>query len=157
MAGRLFIMGLLAVAACAHDPAAFPSTPAPEPPGEPAAAQANLEVRLLESVPSPEKEGISSLWIYVSGEKAGATEAGLMSVEKTWRGFLAPGNYPMRFVRWRMSSDDTWARDPEEDGLAQRFIRIEEGMLTTLRIRYHDPKERPELRIQREPLAANHE
>ena len=126
-------------------PQAETSSPKPSP-------ASNLKVSLRQIVSRPEQETITSLWIFVSGKKAGETPPDLKSKTTHWEARLSPGNYPMRFELWRLMRDDTWSAEPQKKQPPPRFVLIKEGLRTHVQIKYYDDEKAPDFRIDREPI-----
>lgn len=152
---RLSLLALLLIAAACGGPkkAEFP-TPLPPPPPVTAAEikDPNFEVVVVEAVPNADEEGVSFTMIFVDGKEAGKTEVGPRSQEKRVRLKLPFGNLPVRLEHWFLPPVGEWTLLQEDLQPRERFVRIEEGTIARLTLRY-DPAGRPSLSLSREPAA----
>lgn len=114
----------------------------------------SIIVEVYEVVTSREKEAITCTWIYAGGRLAGKTTAALKSVKKRWEGRLEAGNHPLRFQRWRLVDDHTWMPDRGERQPRERFVRVQEGLQTLVRIKYYDGGRKHDIQIERTPINA---
>jgi hypothetical protein len=109
----------------------------------------NLEVIVIEAVPNVEDEGVSFTKVFVDGKESGKTAVGTRSQEKRVRLKLPAGNQPVRLEHWLLPPIGEWTPVPEEMQARERFVRIEEGVISRLTLRY-GPVGPPTLAIVRE-------
>lgn len=151
---RLSLLALLIAAACAGPKKAEFPTPLPPPPPVTVAEvkDPNFEAVVVEAVPNADEEGVSFTMIFVDGKMAGKTEVGPRSQEKHVRLKLPAGNQPIRLEHWFLPPVGEWTLLPERLQPRERFVRIEDGTIARLTLRY-DPAGRPSLALSREPAA----
>jgi hypothetical protein len=125
-----------------------PLPPAPPPP--PVVEKANFELVVAEVVPTAEDEGVSQTALFVEGAPAGRTEAGPRSAERRLRLRLPPGNHLIRLEHWELPPVGEWTRLPDSRQPRERFVRVEDGALSRLTLRY-DAEGRPALSFERAP------
>lgn len=151
---RLTPWAVLLMAACVGPRQAEFPKPAPPPP--PVAVvevkDPNFEAVVIETVPNIDDEGVSFTKIFVDGKEAGKTGVGPRSQEKHVRLKLPAGNLPVRLEHWLLPPIGEWTRLPEEQQPRERFVRIEEGTIARLTVRY-GPDGLPSIAISREPAA----
>ena len=109
----------------------------------------NLEVIVVEAVPNADDEGVSFTKIFVDGRETGKTAVGPRSQEKRARLKLPAGNQPVRLEHWFLPPIGEWTLMPEALQPRERFVRIEEGMIARLTLRY-GPGGPPAISINRE-------
>ena len=109
----------------------------------------NFEVIVVEAVPNADDEGVSFTKIFVDGKESGKTAVGPRSQEKRARLKLPAGNQPVRLEHWFLPPIGEWTLMPEALQPRERFVRIEEGMIARLNLRY-GPGGPPTLVISRE-------
>ncbi len=152
---RLALLAALLAAACAAPRQAEP--PKPIPSSAPVEAievkDPNFEAVVVEAVPNAEEEGVSFTMIFVDGKMAGKTEVGPRSQEKRVRLKLPAGNQPVRLEHWFLPPVGEWSLIPEAQQPRERFVRIEDGTIARLTLRY-DPAGSPSLALSREPAAS---
>lgn len=128
-----------------------PATPEPAP--EPVAEEGlNFELVVGEVVASAEDEGVTYTALFVEGAPAGRTEVGARSAERRLRLRLPPGNHLMRLEHWELPPVGEWTRLPDSRQPRERFVRVEDGALSRLTLRY-DAEGRPSLSFEREAPA----
>ncbi|MFA6319011.1 MAG: hypothetical protein WC943_16495 [Elusimicrobiota bacterium] len=147
---RTLLLPLLAalLASCSRQQVVRP--PAPVPPQ--AVVAANFEVTAVEVVESAEADAVGFVKVYVDNELAGQTQAGPRSSERKWQGSLAPGNRLLRFEAWTAGPLGEPEPMPEEFQPRERFVRVEEGSLTKVLLRFTDGGRKSVLQVGREPL-----
>lgn len=145
------LLAVLIAAACAGPRwAEFPKPlPPPPPVAVVEARDPNFEAVVIESVPNAEDEGVSFTQVFVDGRKAGHTAVGPRSQEKRARLKLSAGNQPVRLEHWFLPPIGEWTRLPEALQPRERFVRIEEGAIARLTLRY-GPDGIPSLALSRE-------
>lgn len=142
---------LAACGGAARVPETLDRPAAPEPAPEPVAAEdMNFELVVNEVVASAEDEGVSQTALFVEGAPAGRTEVGPRSAERRLRLRLPPGNHLIRLEHWELPPVGEWTRLPEARQPRERFVRVEDGALSRLTLRY-DAKGRPALSFERAP------
>jgi len=151
---RLAALLLLAAGCAAPRPEAPPKVPS-QPPAPPpvTAAAANFELVSVDSVPNADDEGVAYTRVLVDGIEAGKTPVGPRSQEKTLQLRLPPGNRPIRLEQWVLPPVGEWTRLPDDRQLRERFVRVEEGTLVRLTLRYGTDG-RPSLQLTRLPAPA---
>ena len=147
-------MAVLLAAACAGPKQTERPQTLPPPPhaGTLEVKDPNFEAVVVEAVPNADEEGVSFTMIFVDGKMAGKTEVGPRSQEKRVRLKLPAGNQPVRLEHWFLPPVGEWTLLPEALQPRERFVRIEDGTIAHLTLRY-DPAGRPALSLSREPAA----
>lgn len=150
---RLSLLMVLLTAACTGPrQAKFPQPQIlPPPSSHPEVKNPNFETIVIEAVPNADEEGVSFTMIFVDGKQAGQTEVGPRSQEKHVRLKLPAGNLPIRLEHWFLPPVGEWTLLPDAQQPRERFVRIEEGSITRLTLRY-DPAGRPTLSLSRESV-----
>lgn len=151
---RLSVLAALFTAACIGPrQAEFPKPPAPPPPVTVVEVKdSNFEVVVVETVPNADDEGVSFTKVFVDGKESGKTAVGPRSQEKHARLKLAAGNQPVRLEHWFLPPIGEWTLLPDSLQPRERFVRIEEGTIARLILRY-GPDGSPSLSISREAAA----
>lgn len=146
------LLAVLLFAACGGPRRAeFPEPAAPPPPVTVIAVQdPNFEAVVIEAVPNAEDEGVSFTKIFVDGIEMGKTAVGPRSQEKHARLKLPSGNQPMRLEHWLLPPIGEWTRLPDALQPRERFVRVENGTIARLTLRY-GPDGVPTLALSREP------
>lgn len=145
---------LLIAAACSGPRRAEFPDPLPPPPAATVieVADPNFEAVIIEAVPNANDEGVSFTRVFVDGAEAGKTAVGPRSQEKRVRLKLPLGNLLVRLEQWSLPPVGEWTRLPDEQQARERFVRIEEGSLARLTLRY-GPEGDPSLMFSREPAS----
>ena len=132
------LLALLIAAACAGPRLAeFPKPLRPPPPVAVVEVKdPNFEAVVIEAVPNADDEGVSFTKVFVDGQEAGHTAVGLRSQEKRARLKLPAGNQPVRLEYWFLPPIGEWTRLPGALQPRERFVRIEEGAIVRLTLRY---------------------
>lgn len=147
---RLPLLAVLISAACSGPQRAELTTLPPPPPAALVEVKdPNFELIVVEAVPNAEDEGVSFTKIFVDGKESGKTAVGPRSQEKHARLKLPVGNQPVRLEHWFLPPIGEWTLMPEVLQPRERFVRIEEGMIARLALRY-GPGGPPTLMISRE-------
>ncbi|MEQ1917681.1 MAG: hypothetical protein ABL955_00660 [Elusimicrobiota bacterium] len=148
---RLSFFVVLISAACSGPRLAdFPKPPPPPPlVAIVEVKDPNFEVIVVEAVPNADDEGVSFTKIFVDGKESGKTAVGPRSQEKRARLKLPAGNQPVRLEHWFLPPIGEWTPMPEALQPRERFVRIEEGTIARLTLRY-PPEGSPALSISRE-------
>lgn len=150
MTRRALLVVLLALAACA--------VPAPKPgvvsdlPPQPApvveVADPNFELVVTEAVPNADDEGVSYTVVFADNKEAGKTAVGPRSQERRARLRLPVGNQPVRLEQWYLPPVGEWTRLPDSRQPRERFVRVEDGEIVRLELRY-GVDGLPALRVER--------
>ena len=145
------LLAVLIAAACAGPRRAeFPATPPPPPPVAVVEMKdPNFEAVIVEAVPNADDEGVSFTKIFIDGKEAGKTSVGPRSQEKRVRLKVPAGNQPVRLEHWFLPPIGEWTRLPEALQPRERFVRVEDGTIARLTLRY-GPDGAPSLAISRE-------
>ncbi|MCM2303746.1 MAG: hypothetical protein NDJ72_03540 [Elusimicrobia bacterium] len=135
---RFALLAVLIAAACGGPrQARFPE---PLPPPPPVAVvevkDPNFEVVVIEAVPNADDEGVSFTKIFVDGKEAGKTAVGPRSQEKHVRLKAPAGNQPVRLEHWLLPPIGEWTVLSEDRQPRERFVRIEDGTISRLTLRY---------------------
>lgn len=149
----LFLLAALALAGCAS-PGPAPSS-APDAPAALSVSpeEANFQLVVAETVLDPADEASSYTVAFVDGEEAGRSAAGPRGSEKRLLLRLEPGNRLLRLEHWTQAPGGDWAAlDPERQP-RERFVRVEEGFVTRVFLRF-PASGAPELLVRREPKGA---
>lgn len=156
-ARRFAVLVALALAAACGGPGRVPDRldrpPEAAAPPPPVVEKANFELAVSEVVTSAEDEGVSYTALFVEGAVAARTEPGPRSSERVVRLRLPPGNHLMRLEQWELPAVGEWTRLPESRQPRERFVRVEDGALARLVLRY-GADGRPALTVERLPLDA---
>lgn len=145
---RLALLAVLIAAGCAGPRQAELSKPTPSSLVA-VVKDPNFEAVVIEAVPNADDEGVSFTKIFVDGKEAGKTAVGPRSQEKRARLKLPAGNQPVRLEHWFLPPVGEWTRLPEPLQPRERFVRIEEGKIARLTLRY-GPDGVPSLVLSRE-------
>ena len=148
---RLSLLIVLISAACSGPRLAdFPKPPPPPPlVAIVEVKDPNFEVIVIEAVPNADDEGVSFTKVFVDGKESGKTAVGPRSQEKHARLKLFVGNQPVRLEHWFLPPIGEWTLVPGALQPRERFVRIEEGTIARLTLRY-PPEGPPSLSINRE-------
>lgn len=146
------ILAAIGVAGCVGPRQAEFPKPAPPPPlvAVVAVKDPNFEAVIAETVPNVDDEGVSFTKIFVDGNEAGKTGVGPRSQEKHVRLKLPTGNQPIRLEHWLLPPVGEWTILPESRQPRERFVRIEDGTIARLTVRY-GPDGLPSIALSREP------
>lgn len=96
----------------------------------------NFELVVVEAVPNAGDDGVSLTQVFVDGTEAGRTPVGPRSQEKRVQLKLPAGNQPVRLEHWLLSPVGDWTRLPDAQQPRERFVRVEDGTLARLILRY---------------------
>ena len=140
-----FLAVLILLGACAAPrrnagpPAPLPVPSARRAPQEPAEVKnPNFVLVVSESVPNPDDDGISFTKIFVDGKEAGKTAVGRKSEDRTLKLKLPPGNQPIRLEQWILPGVGEWTRLDDALQPRERFVRVEDGAIVRLDLRFAD-------------------
>ena len=142
-----------AVPAAPAGPAApLPVPPALRAPQEPAEVKdPNFILVVSESVPNPDDDGISFTKVFVDGQEVGKTAVGRKSEERTLKLKLPLGNQPPRLEQWVLPGVGEWTRVDDPLQPRERFVRIEDGTIARLELRFSDGEASNTLTLSRQP------
>lgn len=150
------LSGVVLLAACAS-PAPRPSGSSAPPPSERQAAQEPPEVKdpnfilvVAESVPNPDDDGVSFTKVFVDGGEAGKTGVGRKSEERALKLKLPLGNQPLRLEHWILPPVGEWRRLDDALQPRERFVRIEDGAIARLLLRFAEGESSHTLSFERE-------
>ena len=148
---RFSLLAVFISAACSGPRRAeFPRPPAPPPlVATVEVKNPNFELIVVEAVPNVDDEGVSFTKIFVDGNESGKTAVGPRSQEKHAQLRLPAGNLPVRLEHWFLPPIGEWTLMSEALQPRERFVRIEEGMIARLTLRY-GPGGPPTIVITRE-------
>jgi hypothetical protein len=152
----LVIAVLILPAACAVSRRpSVPSVPVPVSvrravPEPPEVKDPNFILIVSESVPNPDDDGISYTKVFVDGKEAGKTAVGRKADERTLKLKLPVGNQPIRLEHWTLPGMGEWTRLDDALQPRERFVRIEEGTIARLELRYSGEEASNTLTLSRE-------
>ena len=145
--GRVsWALALWAVSGCAAP------RPRPETKAAFAVPDANFEFTVYDVVERADEEGTSYAKVFVDGALVGQTPTGPKSHDKSWSGRLSPGNRLLRVEYWILPGLGSWERLPDDYQPRERYIRIEEGRKTKLRVKFFDRARKNSMEISRDPM-----
>lgn len=140
-----FFAALVLLTACgAPRKTSGPGAVLPVPPARRAAQEPpevkdpNFILVVTESVPNPDDDGISFTKVFVDGKEAGKTAVGRKSEERTLKLKLPLGNAPVRLEQWVLPGVGEWARLDDALQPRERFVRVEDGTIVRLELRFSD-------------------
>jgi hypothetical protein len=154
------LAALILLAACgaprktagpAGPPAVPPVPPALRAPQEPAEVKdPNFVLVVTESVPNSDDDGISYTKVFVDGKEAGKTGVGRKSEERTLKLKLPIGNAPVRLEQWVLPPVGEWTRLDDALQPRERFVRIEDGTVARLELRFSNDEASNTLTLSRQ-------
>jgi hypothetical protein len=148
---RRWAFAALLLAGCAAPRSGGSGVPdAPKAPGGVAPAEANFQLLVDEVVLDPAQEGASYTVVWVDGAEKGRTAAGPRAGQKRLLLKLEPGNRPLRLEHSLQPPGGEFAPLPPERQPRERFVRVEEGFVTRVFLRF-GASGPPEMLVQREP------
>lgn len=135
---RLPLFYVLIAAACGGPRLAeFPKPPPPPPLVSVVEVKdPNFEAVIIEAVPNADDEGVTFTKIFINGKEAVHTAVGPRSQEKRARLKLPAGNHPVRLEHWFLPPIGEWTRLPDARQPRERFVRVVEGTIARLTLRY---------------------
>ena len=153
---KALLFAAVFLAACAA-PAPKSRVPAPVPLRVPHTVQEPPEVRdpnfillVSESVPNPENDGASYAKVFIDGKEAGKTGVGRKSEERALKLRLPTGNQPVRLEYWFLPAVGEWTRLGDALQPRERFVRIEDGTVARLLLRFSEGAASNTLTLTRE-------
>jgi hypothetical protein len=160
---RLPLAALLLGAACAAPRAGAPAAPAPASaaarpsrplfPETPEVKDPDFILVVSEVVPDPSEDEVSYTKVFVDGREAGRTEVGPKSQEHVLKLKLPIGNQPIRLEQWVLPGVGDWTRLDDDAQPRERFVRIEDGSVVRLELRFAENESSNTLALTREPAA----
>ena len=147
------LAALIVLSACAAPrPASGPVEPARRAaPPEPAEVKdPNFILVVTESVPNPDDDGISFTKVFVDGQEAGKTVVGRKAEARTLKLKLAAGNQPIRLEQWVLPGVGEWTRLADALQPRERFVRVEDGTIVRLELRFAEGESSNTLTLSRE-------
>ena len=138
----LLALALAAAAACGPPKESRKASPPPTP-------EANLIIIVNEVVQNEQEDGFVFTLVYLNGTLRGQTDVGAKSSQRSWETWLAPGNYLLRLEQWAVPQEgepSVLARDFQP---RERFVKVEGGKLTEVRLKFFDRGRRNSLKIAR--------
>ncbi len=131
--------------------APVPAPPARRaPPEPPEVKDPNFILVVDETVPNPDDDGISYTKVFVDGREAGKTAVGRKSEERTLKLKLPVGNQPLRLEQWVLPGVGEWTRVEDALQPRERFVRIEDGTIVRLELRFSEGEASNTLSLSRE-------
>lgn len=161
----LALASALVFAACASGRGAAPAGPAqagaavaaPKRPRfeePPEVKDPNFILVVSETVPNPDDDGISYTKVFVDGKEAGKTGVGRKADERTLKLKLPIGNQPVRLEHWVLPGVGEWTRLDDALQPRERFVRVEEGTIARLELRFAEGEASNTLTLSRVPAPA---
>ncbi|MEK7233884.1 MAG: hypothetical protein AAB268_08710 [Elusimicrobiota bacterium] len=136
MRGLPFFAVLIAAACVGPRQAELPKLLPPPPAADVEVKDPNFEAVIIEAVPNADDDGISFTKVFVDGKESGKTAVGPRSLEKRTRLKLPVGNQPVRLEHWFLPPIGEWTRLPDAQQPRERFVRVEDGTIARLTLRY---------------------
>ena len=102
----------------------------------PEAENPNFVLVVSESVPNPDDDGVSFTKVFIDGKEVGKTAVGRKSEVRTLKLRLPPGNEPVRLEQWILPGVGEWARVEGALQPRERFVRVEDGTVVRLDLRF---------------------
>lgn len=150
-----FVAALAAVLAACAAPRPADETANEPPPrrvSEPAEVKdPNFILVVDETVPNPADDGVSFTKVYVDGKEAGKTAVGRKSEQRVLKLKLPVGNQPVRLEQWVLPGVGEWTRLDDSLQPRERFVRIEDGSIARLELRFSEDEASNSLMVSREP------
>jgi hypothetical protein len=122
--------------------------------GPPEVKDPNFILVVGESVPNPDDDGVSFTKVFVDGKEAGQIPVGRKSEERTLKLKLPLGNEPVRLEQWNLPPVGEWTRLDDSLQPRERFVRIEEGSVARVELRFSEGEGSNTLTVTREAPAA---
>jgi hypothetical protein len=164
MKRQILFAALILLGACAAPPPRKSVAPGPPPvapvpaavsaPAQPAEVKdPNFILVVSETVPNPDEDGISFTKVFVDGQEVGRTAVGRKSEERTLKLKLPVGNQPLHLEQWVLPGVGEWTRVDDALQPRERFVRIEDGSIARLELRFTDGEASNQLILSRESSA----
>ncbi len=110
----------------------------------------NFILVVSESVPNPDDDGVSYTKVFVDGKEVGNTAVGKKSDDRTLKLKLPVGNAPVRLEQWVLPSVGEWTKIDDALQPRERFVRVENGTIVRLELRFADGEASNTLSLSRE-------
>ncbi len=117
----------------------------------PAALSPNFILVVSESVPNPIDDGLSFTKVFVDGKEVGRTGVGRKSEDRALQLKLPAGNEPVRLEHWILTGVGAWARLDDALQPRERFVRVEDGAIVRLEVRFSGGEAANVVTTSREP------
>jgi hypothetical protein len=88
--------------------------------------------------------------VFVDGKEVGKTAVGRKSEDRTLKLKLPPGNQPVRLEQWVLPGVGEWTRLDDSEQPRERFVRIEDGTIARLELKFSDGEASNTLSVSRE-------
>lgn len=111
----------------------------------------NFVLVVSETVPNPDDDGISYTKVFVDGQEAGKTAVGRKADARALKLKLPPGNRPIRLEHWILPGVGEWTRLDDALQPRERFVRVEDGTIVRLELRFSEGEATNTLTLSREP------
>jgi hypothetical protein len=151
-AGLVSVLILASACAAPRGPASTaPSGVVPSPSQEPPEVKdPDFILSVSETVPNPGDDGISYTKVFADGKEAGKTAVGRRSEVRTLKLKLPPGNVLVRLEQWVLPGVGEWKRVDDALQPRERFVRVEDGTIARLELRFSDGEASNTLSLSRE-------
>ncbi len=138
-------------AACAspHETVRIDATPKTRA-SVPAVKDPNFVLVVTEAVPNTDVDGVSYTKVFVDGREAGKTEVGRKSETRKLALKLPAGNQPVRLEHWLLPAVGEWTRLDDILQPRERFVRIEDGTIARLELRFAENEASNAVTLSRE-------
>jgi len=110
----------------------------------------NFVLVVAETVPDPGADGASFTKVFVDGREAGRTAVGRRSEERTLKLKLPSGNQPIRLEQWVLPPVGEWTRLDDDRQPHERFVRVEDGSIARLELRFSEGEASNNLALSRQ-------
>lgn len=110
----------------------------------------NFILTVTEVVVNTDNEGASYTRVFVDGREAGKTAVGRKSEVRTLKLKLPIGNQPVRLEQWVLPRVGEWTRLDDNLQPRERFVRIEDGTIARLELRFGEGGSSNTLTLSRE-------
>ena len=132
-------------------PAPLPVPVARRAPREPADVKdPNFILSVSENTPNPADDGISFTKVFVDGKEVGRTAVGRKSEQRALKLKLPGGNQPVRLEQWVLPNVGEWTRVDDPLQPRERFVRVEDGTVVRLDLRFSDGEASNTLTLSRD-------
>jgi hypothetical protein len=146
------------IAVSSETAVAFASAPVvnviPKEPPATISSSANFVLIVSEAVGNPDEDLGSYTKVFLDGQEFARTPVGPMSEEKRWGAKLDVGNHLFRFEKWDLPMVGDWGLMDAQWQPPERFIRVEPGQRTVVRLKFFDTGRGHSLQIARDPMGA---
>ena len=149
---RRLVLAAALLAACAA-PNDRTASRVGEPPPRTAVAAVkdpNFILIVAETVPGTDVDGVSYTKVFVDGREMGKTEVGRKSETRALPLKLSAGNQPVRLEHWILPASGEWTRLDDAFQPRERFVRIEDGTIARLELRFAEGEASNTVTLSRE-------